>query len=176
MSIDLLAYSDDPSPIDISDFVSAFRNNGYECRVIRGETHPVTEGALFSEDFVVGWHKSFFRFRAAEKAATTGDWKAIADLQDRDVVGACVLDIWDEPERYNDANELREHEEVYGSEYVANRRASRVRWYIRLPAGRNGLSVEIAEAVLRTLLELRGGMFEDPQIGEFEMVRRGGGT
>jgi hypothetical protein len=176
MSVELFAYSDDPSPVAIPELVAACGEQGYECRVIRGDSQPLTEGHLLSDDAIVGWRPSFFENRAAQKAATAGDWKAIGKLEERDAMGACVLEIWDEPDQYNDPDELRDLEEVYGSEYVMTRRSSRVRWYIRLAAGRNVMSVELAETVLRALLALRGGMFEDPQLGEFEIVKRNGGV
>ena len=176
MSVELFAYSDDPSPVAIGDLAAACKSRGYECRVIRGDSTPVLEGVFESEDTIVGWSPSFFGNRAARDAAESADWKAIGKLQEREAIGACVVEMWGKPEELNDAEELRELEDVYGPEYVTFRKTSRVRWYIRLAAGRNVLSVELADAVLRSLLELRGGLFEDPQSGEFEIVWRTGGV
>ncbi len=174
MSIEIFGYSTDASPVAVNDLAARCRQLGYECRVIRGNTTPIGVGSLASEDAIVGWRPSFFGNRAAEKAAAAADWGAIQKLEERDAVGACVIEIWGEPDRYNTAEELQELEDVYGPEYVAYRKSSRVRWYIRLAAGRNARSLEIAETVLRALLELRGGMYEDPMFGEFEIVEREG--
>jgi hypothetical protein len=172
MSVELIAYSDDPSPVEVRDLVSVCGKSGYVCRVIRGDAQPVTEGALRSDDAIVGWRGSFFKNRAGQNAAAAADWKAISVLEERGRVGVCTLDVLDDPDQYNDVDQLRDLQDVYGGEYIAYRRSSCVCWYIRLVAGRSALSVEVAEAVIRALLELRGGMFEDPQFGEFEMVPR----
>lgn len=174
MSVELFAYSNDPSPVAIGDLAAECKSLGCEVRVIRSDDTPAPEGFLQSDDAVVGWHPSLFGNRSARIAAEHADWKVIGNLQEREAIGACVVEVWNEPDQYNDINELNELEGVHGPEYVALRRSSRVRWYIRLAAGRNVLSVELAEVVLRSLLKLRGGLFEDPQSGEFEIVSRNG--
>src|SRR6185437_8465349 len=170
MSVELFAYADDPSPVAIADLAAECKSLGCEVRVIRNDDTPAPEGVVQSDDAIVGWHPSLFGNRSARTAAERADWKAIGELQEREAVGACVVEVWNEPDQYNDVNELNELEDVYGPEYVALRKGSRVRWYIRLAAGRNVLSVELAEVVLRSMLKLRGGVFEDPQSGEFEIV------
>jgi hypothetical protein len=176
MSIELFGYSDDPAPVAIGDLAAACKSRGYDCRVIRGDSTSVSEGDLQSEDAIVGWRPSLLGNRATRNAAEGADWTAIGELQERGAIGACVVEVWGKPEEYNDADELRELEDIYGPQYIRCRKNSRVRWYVRLAAGRNVLSVELAYAVLRSLLELRGGLFEDPQAGEFEIVGRTGGV
>ena len=182
MSLDLVAYGDDPSPVAIADLISRCRARGYECRVIRDDdddddandsSHAVSDGFLASDDVLVAWRRSAPEAPSAERAAATADWKVIGELEERGAIGACAIEFSDNPEEFNNPQDWAQLEEMYGPGYAAARKASRVCWYIRLQAGRNRLSAQLAQAVLRSLLELRGGMFEDPQSCTFQLVRRG---
>lgn len=174
MSIELLAYSDDPLPVTVAEFAAECKSREWEVCVIRGGRASPIDSFLDSDDVIVGWHTSIMGNRSARTAAECADWKTIDLLTRRKEIGVCEIEVWDEPDKYNDVDELNQLEEEYGSKYVAYMRSSRVRWYIRLAAGRNNLSIDLAEAVLRSLLNLRGGIFVDPQICEVEIVPRNG--
>ena len=173
MSVEFFAYSGDSSDVAIDDLLSGCRQRGYDCQVLRGGQLLIATGPLASDDVIVGWRPSFFfGNRAAQEAAASCNWEAINKLQKRNAMGALELEIWSEPSKYNNPDELRELGETLGAEYVRYRKESKVRWYVRLAAGRNSLSVELADAVLRALLEQRGGMLDEPQSGEYEVIRR----
>ena len=116
-------------------------------------SQAVSDGALLSADAVVAWRPFLPVARAVEQAAAAADWKVIGELEDRGAAGACVVEMSDKPEEYNNENDLREQAIGYAPGYATARKQCRVCWYIRLQAGRNDLSIEFAESVLRVLLD-----------------------
>jgi len=172
MSTEYFAYSEDPSAVAVDDLLARCRKAGFECRVLRGQSESIASGPLASEDAIVGWKSSWFGNRKAGLAASGADWKTMDELQDRNVIGVCAIEIWDDPSAFNNDAEIEEARSVYGADYAAYRGKSRVRWYVRLASGSSGLSVALAEIVLKALLGLRGGLFEDPQSGECQISTR----
>jgi hypothetical protein len=87
-------------------------------------------------------------------------------------VGVFEVEVWDDPAAYNAG--LEDETDGYGDGYAAVRAASSARWYVRVTGGSGELSAGLPETVLGCVLELRGGLFDDPQECRFRVVSRQG--
>lgn len=178
MSFSLYAYGDDSSPVTVEELTRSMHQRGFVCRVIRDDevaevSQAVVFGALQSEDSFVAWRVSTPESQAAvaEAAVAAADWDAINEFDNRTFAMSNV-DINDKPDLFV-SWELPEWQERYAAQYVDGLKRSRVQWYSRLVSGRTRFDMELAESILRALLELRGGMFYDPQDGIFQFIQRG---
>jgi hypothetical protein len=175
VSVELFAYTTDPTPVPIALLSDGCRHVGYEVRVLREFTdwcafRQITEGVVESGDVVCGWA---MKDRTARNLSAELERQAAKELADHVAsgrIGLFKVEIWSDPAAYNE--DLDFDAEDYGAEYAAARRTSTARWYVRLASGRGILSVELAEVVLGCILDRRGGMFEDPQDGLFRVVPR----
>jgi hypothetical protein len=173
VSVEYFAYTTDPAPVPIAALAEQCRRRGFEVRVLRefadwSRFRPVSDGAVESGDVVCGWSASD---PAAADVPAALDQRAAKELAAHEAagrVGAFEVEVWDDPAAYN-AN-LEDEAEGYGDGYAAARAASSARWYVRVAAGRGDLSGNLPETVLGCVLELRGGLFADPQECQFRVV------
>lgn len=173
MSIEFSAYSKDPTPIPIAALADAARSRGFSILVDRtpdGASGPqlVNDGDLRPGDVIWGWPTHSRHAAQITAALTTQDHRAITRFSDRGILGACPLEYIGPPDPPTDkdrANLLA----AYGDEYLAYRDASQICYYTRTAAGRNDLSVDLQTCVMDCILQLRGGLLEDPQLGEYRI-------
>lgn len=176
MSVSYFAYTADPSPITVALLAEQCRRRGYEVRVLREFTdwsrfRPLADGAVESGDVLCGWPASAPSAPAVAAALDRQAAKAMAAHEAAGRVGVFEVEVWDDPAAYN--ADLEDEADGYGDGYTAARAASSTRWCVRVTGG-GELSMGLAEAVLVCVLELRGGLFEDPQECQFQVVSRQG--
>jgi hypothetical protein len=173
VSVEYFAYTTDPSPVSVADLTERCRRRGYEIGVLRefadwSRFQPVVDGAVESDDVVCGWSVSD---PAAPRLAAALERRSAQELASREAagrLGVFEVEIWDDPAEYN--ADLEDEADGYSDGYAEARAASAARWYIRIAAGRGELSTRLPEVVLGCVLELRGGLFDDPQECQFRIM------
>jgi hypothetical protein len=129
----------------------------------------VQHGHLLDGDLVVGWiaeghgdpdNARILTALRDKKAGSIEDWYK------QKILCTTLMLVSNAPDW--GAGERDEAMQAYGKEYVAARTESKVRYTIRTSMGRHEGDLILQCLVPRWIMELRGGMFEDPQSGRFD--------
>lgn len=173
MSYDISVFCRDDRPIDVQELVRVSRENEQLLTVIRNHNDwsrydPTLEGALEDGDMVCAFATQSPHAKALSKALIERDRGGIDAAFDRGDLGYSNVSILDGPD-WADEEERDELGEEYGEEYVAYRDSARALYYIDTSAGRAGASHALHLFIAERILDLRGGMLEDPQAGSFRV-------
>jgi hypothetical protein len=173
MSIEFFAYSLDATPVAVSSLSERCRRHAIELRVLRqfadwSKFQVVQDGAIESGDLICGWNPSAPTASAVARAVAQCDATALHAHEAGGRLAAFAIEVWTDPAAYN--GDLDDEAEGYQDGYADARAASAVRFYARVAAGRGDLSATLPETVLLRILEMRGGLFDDPQECEFRLI------
>jgi hypothetical protein len=180
MGVDLYMYTDNDLLITSGELRGQLRSQGWDVRYVRDTgTRPLEqlpEGPLDDTLDVLGWESSSPHGLKVGDAIDSGDLKGLEECNAQGYVGSCgfvaqcSFDF--EKELAREDEETREEilEEIEPAHLEAMRSA-KLRYWLCVRIRSSNLSYRFLNVVWRAVGQLRGGLLEDPQSGEYALVK-----
>ena len=176
MAIEIHAWSKDPRPVDVDELAEqAARANGARLSVLRGfrswgDFRIARRGRLRNSDLILGWvpeGPDDPDAAAIARDVQGRNGKGLARWHKKGLVAAATLFVGKAPD-WEDG-EREELLAAHGGKYVRYRDAARAHYVTHTSMSRGEGDLVLQQAVADWILQLRGGIFEDPQEGTFRL-------
>ena len=177
MAIEMHGWVVDKRPITAEELAGqAMRANKMCVVAIRdhvdwGNFALVESGALADGDLILGWMPEGPDDPdsvAIRKDLAGKKQKDIERWYKKEIICTTLLMVLEAPD-WQDEDERSELVEAYGDDYASFRDSCRVQYVTRTTMGRSESDVALQILTLDWILQLRGGMFEEPQEGTYEV-------
>jgi hypothetical protein len=179
MGVDLHVYTANESLVSSDELRRQLRSQGWDVRfVLDPGIKPLEqppEGPLVDTLDVIGWDASSPTAQQVADAIDSGDLKRLNEYYAERLAGSCGYvahnDYDFDKELAREDEDLRDEilEEIDPQHLEAMRRA-KVKYWLCVRIRSSNLSYRFLETVWRAVGQLRGGLLEDPQSGEYTLV------
>jgi hypothetical protein len=180
MGVDLYVYTKSESVVTTDELRRHLHTQGWGVRFLLDQGTPALEpapdGELRDSLDVMGWRLSSEHAAPAADAIDRRDMEAVQAFYSQGVVGTCGYGV-ESPYQYEEEFDPEEDAEMDGSEGAVEAwcleamREAGTRYNLRVRIRSSNLSYQFLEVVWQGIGQLREGLLEDPQSGEFRPAK-----